>query len=380
MHLLTGSIDEKIYIYQANVIREGRIEGINRLICQYKGNKTLWFFPPPTRIGYSYLLAGVMKFSGIHNEMAGAYISAFASIGSIFLLVFMGLRFFNPWVTLVALLGIVVSPMDLAIARRCWQDSLLGFIGTLYIYFCAELTVRPKRKLLYIPILITGSYCMLIKESGVVIFGLGLAWLLWQAIFKEKSFSRSLLTFATGIAGVAISLILLAKICGGFSNIVEVLKDVKGAMAVNEYALKFQTGPWYRIVEGFWILTPVFTSLAFFGCAATFSKNIKNNAVIRMLSFFVIAFIAIAVIIPNCQNIRYLSALFIPFYLLAGLGLWFVVILLKERSGRPVFSITVILMTIILILAAVNEYKFFQRNFVEEKVPDLSIRFLQECS
>jgi len=137
------SPDEGIYTYQAKKIAENGPEGTRQLIGEYNKDKWLWVYPPPTRIGHNYLVAAVMKISGAYNEMAGTYVSIFASIGTLFILLVMGLRFFNPLITLIALVGMSVSPMDLAMARRCWQDSLLAFFGTLYVYIIGELAGNP---------------------------------------------------------------------------------------------------------------------------------------------------------------------------------------------------------------------------------------------
>ena len=382
------SPDEGIYTYQANEIAGHGIDGTRKLIREYINDKSMWVCPPPTRIGYDYLLAAIMKISAVHDEMAGTYISVVASIGTLLVLVLMGLRFFNPQITLIALFGMCLSPMDLAIARRCWQDSLLAFCGTLYIYLCGELIKNSKRKILYVPLLLIGGYCMLIKESGVVIFGLGMLWLLYEAVFKERSIFSAILTIAAGIICAAGSVFILVKVTGGISDILTILKHIKEAMPTNTYAVEYQTGPWYRMIEGFWILSPIFTILAFLGCIVTFlygrfkalffSEDVMNTRVIRGIAFFVLSFIVITIITPYCQNMRYVSVIFAPFYLLGGLGLWFIICLFRQNFNNFYFNITAGVIGIALIIFAIRDYRLFKYMFLEREIVDLSIRLLRE--
>jgi Dolichyl-phosphate-mannose-protein mannosyltransferase. len=182
------SPDEGIYTSQAIIVAQDGVEGTRRLIGEYNANKQSWVYPPPIRIGYTYLLAAIMKATNIFDERAGTYLSTLCSIGALFMLVLLGLRFFNRWVAVVALLLMSVSPMDLAIARRSWQDGVLAFAGLLLIYCCCELTSDPKRNIWYIPFWFIGSWCIIIKESGVIVYGLCVIWLLSVMAFKEKSF------------------------------------------------------------------------------------------------------------------------------------------------------------------------------------------------
>ncbi len=97
------SPDEGVYTSQAIVVARDGVEGTRRLIGEYNADKRLWIYPPPIRIGYTYLLAAIMKASNIFNERAGTYLSTFCSIGALFMLALLGLRFFNRWATVAAL-------------------------------------------------------------------------------------------------------------------------------------------------------------------------------------------------------------------------------------------------------------------------------------
>lgn len=376
------SRDEQIYTQQARIIALEGGEGIKLLIREYNLNKELWIYPPPTRLGYLWLLASVMKITDSADEKVGAYVSSTFSIIALLLLIVCGLRFFNPWIALNALLFMSVSPMDLAIARRTWQDAMLGCVGLSLIYFCCELTRNTHKIIWYILFVIVGSYSILIKESGIFIYGLCMLWLLWVLFIKEKSYLKGFLLMIVSAAGAGISILTLAHAAGGIGPVIEVLTHVKEAMPTNIYAVEYQSGPWYHFLQGFWIISPVNAFLCVLGIAGafpTFLPNNKNRNAIFGTIFFMLAFMTITIVTPYCQNLRYVSVLFVPFYLMAGLGLWHIVSFTKVKTGNYFFYIAIAFI-IAIILTAARDYRNFKKIFLKAGIPDVSIRMVREYS
>src|SRR6476660_6914127 len=58
------SPDEEVYIYYATRVAGSGIEGSRALVESYNRDVRLWTYPSPIRLGYIYLVAGVMKLSG----------------------------------------------------------------------------------------------------------------------------------------------------------------------------------------------------------------------------------------------------------------------------------------------------------------------------
>lgn len=376
------SRDEGIYTQEAKTIVLEGGEGIKLLIREYNLNKELWIYPPPIRVGYLWLLASVMKMTKRTDEKVGAYVSCAFSIISLLLLIIMGLRFFNPWIALSALLFTTVSPMDLAIARRTWQDAMLGCVGLSLIYFCCELTRNAHRIIWYILFVIVGSYSILIKESGIFLYGLCMLWLLWTLFIKEKSYLKGFLLMIVSAVGISISVLTLTHAAGGIRPVIEVLTHVKEAMPTNIYAVEYQSGPWYRLLQGFWIISPVNAFLCVLGITGAFFTSLpdnKNRNAIFGIIFFMLAFMTITIITPYCQNLRYVSVLFVPFYLMAGLGLWHIVSFAKVKTGNYFFYIAIAFI-IAIILVAARDYRNFKKIFLRTGIPDLSMRMVREYS
>lgn len=385
------SPDEGVYIHQAGIIAQQGTEGIRRLIREYNADKKQWIYPPPTRVGYLWTLVAFMKMASKSTVEVGAYLSCFFSIISLMLLAVLGLRFFNRWITLCALLFMSVSPVALAIARRTWQDAMLGAVGLLLIWLSCEIIRATNKIKLIIVFILVGSYATLIKESGMLIYGLCAVWLLFTFLIKEKSFTKAILLVALGGLGMAMSVVYLAHAAGGLSNILEVWQHVKEAMPTNRYAIEYQSGPWYQFVGSAWIVSPVNTILFLIGMLGTFfsgssdsrspvSAIDKNRDIIFGIIIFIITFMGITVLTPYCQNVRYVSVLFAPFYLVGGVGLWHIIIYIRNKLDNFYFSILVACIVTSVIVSAAMDYQNFIRIFVKKGAMDTSIRTLREYS
>lgn len=378
-NVLWRSSDEGIYTRQANVIIKQGAEGIRSMVKEHDAKKKLWIFPPPTRIGYLGLLAGVMKAINRSDDKTGAYISSFFSICALLLLVLMGLRFFNPLSTLFALLFLSVSPMDLAISRRTWSDAMFGFIGLAMVYFCCEITRNTNRVIWYVLLIVIGSYCLLVKELGMVVYGLCLAWVLWITWVKERSFPKGALFLAFSLAGASVSLLVLTHTVGGITPVIRVIEHIRAGLLTNSYAIRYQTGAWYRFLQGFWVISPLNSFLFLVGLIVTLLPDkgiIKDRRPILGVMAFAIIFFSFFLAMPYSQNFRYLSAIYAPFYLTGGLGLWYIIFYIKSVARRPSFYIISALITIMIILGAMRDYRIFKQMFVNTGAADVSIRLV----
>ena len=248
------SPDERVYTNQATIITAQGWGVAKQLVREHGANKMLWLYPPPTRIGYLYLLSGLMKTLKSTDVLVGSYISCAFSILGLGLIVLMGLRFFNLPITLYALLFMSVSPVDLAVARRTWQDAMVGCMGLLLIYLCCEIARSPRRIIWYPIFVIMGSYFMLVKESGAVIYGLCIIWIMWILLIKKKKFLEGLGFVALNALGAGLSIYALSCAIGGLPAAAEVLRHLKEGIPSNAYALEYQTGPWHIFIASFWAI------------------------------------------------------------------------------------------------------------------------------
>ncbi len=372
------SPDENVYTSQAAIIVQSGVESIEAMVREHGLDKRRWIFPPPSRVGYLLPLAAIMKAANKTDVEMGARFSTFFSIVALILLIIVGMRFFNRWVTLYALLFLSVSPMDLMIARRTWQDAMIASMGLFLICITCEITRNTSKIKAYIPFILVGSYMVLIKESGGFIFALCTAWLLWLLIIKEKSLIKGISLAAASALGAAVSISIMAYLTGGFSNLIEIMAHIKEGMPTNTYAVEYQMGPWHHFLGSFWIVSPVSATLCMIGLLMAPLTDIKERYTLYGMIFFATALFAITAILPYLQNLRYLSAAYGPFYLIGGMGLWRIMVFMKARLKDTLFSAVTVCVLVGLIVGASLEYRNFQKKFVRTGIVDMSVKLLRE--
>lgn len=380
------SPDEGVYVQQTNALAKSGMQNIKKAVKKLNENKALCIYPPPTRIGYLALLLESMRITDGSTESvvkAGKWVSCLFSMATLFLLIFFGLRFLNPISTLYALLFLSVSPMALTISRRIWADSLFGFVGFSMVYLCCEISLNSKRKVGYILLIALGSYSLLIKEFGIVIYGLCSLWVLWIVWIREKSFYKGLIFLIGCFFSALFCLSILAHLSGGFTPFFQLMANISAQLPMNQYAVSYQSGSWYRFLQGFWIICPTSTFFFLIGLLGIILKKekiagLKERQILLDVFLFSIILVLCLLIIPYSQNFRYLSVLYAPFYLLSGLGLWYTVSSIKTLPNRFVFYLISLFFSITLLLAATNDYRQFKKILAKTDGIDLSIRMIQQ--
>ena len=388
LSIATGrSPDETNYTAQAMTLLKDGSAGLKAIADEYQQNPAARLAGPPTRAGYLWLLATTMRLTGHADVSAGAVLSCAASIGSLFLLTLIGIRFFPPWATLFALLSFVVSPAEMELARRAWIDSLVGFLGLALIYVSCEITSNSKRRIWHCLFVLIGALGIVVKEFGPVVFALCTIWVLWVMIVQRRDFRNGFALTASVLVATAVSIAWIAHSIGGASVLVQTVGNWLGAHRANDYAIEYQSGPGYLLFRAFEIISP-FPALC---CAigllvALLSQRyyswfrIPDDScewhVVRWIVIFTIGFLVFPMILPHWLNLRYVSVLFGPFYLLAGLGFWVVADALWNRLGlvpRNIFATTI---TLAIATSAYSDFRRFDRMFVNNGLGDLSVRLI----
>ncbi len=386
-NVTSRSPDEMTYTAQAQKIMELGSNGFKLLIHEHAMDKSIWVFPPPIRVGFTWLLVFVMKVTHDTGPMAGSYLSCFFSILSLVLIIVAGLRLFNPVVALSALLFLAFSPMDIAVARRSWQDALFGFIGLGIIYFTSEIIKAKDGRKFFLPLVFLGSYSVLVKESGWVMYGLCGAWIFISLVLKDKRYKEFLQLTGLVAVGIGISLSVLFYNTGGVAPVLQVLAHLKEGLPTNEYAKVYQSGPWYEYIASFGVISPV----AFLFCiislviTALFSERDypeiytgirSGRSLITGLITIMLVFIWSTIIVAYLQNLRYVSPIYGIFYLLGGMGVWSCLSILKVRTGKAVYITGVSLAVVFLLFSAARDIGTFDRMFLRTGIKDVSVKLV----
>jgi hypothetical protein len=167
---------------------------------------------------------------------------------------------------------------------------------------------------------------------------------------------------------------------GSVSTLIQIMSNVPSANSVNAYALMYTSGPPWLLLDAFWIVSPVPALFAAAGFFAAFARmrELKYGHVIAGIAAFAAGHLTVMMAMPHFLNLRYSSVVYGPIYLLAGLGFWYagsVCLKWLLPSDRWILAA---LATAVLTIGPITDYSRFQRFFVRDQTPDLSIKMLQD--
>ena len=377
------SPDEEVYIHYATRVAGSGIEGSRALVESYNTDGRQWIYPSPIRIGYIYLVAAVMKLSGASAKQAAVSISSIFSIGGFFVAALLGLRFFDRWAVLVGLALLSVSPIELAIARRAWQDSVSGCIGLLLFYLCLGASVSIRPRTWRICFWAVGAYYLTIKGSALVVYGLCILWLVKSVWLQEGSLRKCFyLVIASALVGVA-SFAALAWCSGGASSVMETIQHSTLARGWNQYGHQFQSGPWYWFFLGFLALSPITTLLCGAGIAMMIwpkgagvvglSLGMRQRHAAWAIIYLIFTLLIAATVPADLKNLRYVTILVGPCCLFSGLAVVYLLAFARAKLPLWGYHFAACAVALVLGLTCLTDYRRFERIFVRNQLNDLAI-------
>jgi hypothetical protein len=363
--------DERVYTAFANVWNASGEAGLRTVTANYLASADAKLYPPPTRVGMVRLVAFAIRAAGHSDESAGAWVSCFASIASLMALAWIGMRFLPLPVALAALLFFVVFPGELILARRTWADAPAELFVLLVILCGCEILSSSPNYWLHAAFGICGAVGIAIKETVLIPYVLFAVCVAGALYLKDRVLTYPVRFCALAAIIPALGVVWLGYEAGGLSSFITVMAGIPEANAHNAYAVEYTSGPPYLLLYAFWIVSPALSALGALGMAVAFTR--RGNLVFLM-ALLVSAFLAIGMSVPHWINLRYAAFLFGPVCLLAGLGVWWLATLPALR--RVPATGLIACFSIALIAVAVGDYLRFERYFVRDGAPDLSIGFL----
>lgn len=384
------SPDELIYSQLSHGLLERGTAGLRGATSQYLSDPRFRVYPPPTRTGYLWLLAGAMKLTGSRDARAGAYLSLAASLGTLLVAAVVALRFLPAGAALAALLFVAASPVELALARRAWADAPLGLAAFLAVWSAAELSRRPGRRLWQVAFVLSGCLAMTIKETGAVVVGLCILWLAGVALSRRDAAAEWLALAWLWCAGAVATVSWLAYSVGGLSTLAEVLGGLPGASAANPYDMQYQSGPWYGIPQALFAAAPLTTVAALAGLLPCLTRPLSempsapgwrpSSREVAGMCFVLIGFLLTLMAQQNRANLRYCAPVFGPFHLVAGVGIWWPVRMIRDRLTGARWRMALVAAAGCAILAgAVLDLRFFRDAVVGDDLQDLSRKMVLDA-
>ena len=363
--------DERTYIGYATRIAQQGPGAERKIIAEFEADEQLWNYPPPTRVGHIFLLAAVMRVFGTEGAFAGVALSWVCSILSLILTARIGLRYFNATIAITAVFLLATSFAELALVRRAWQDSTFGFFSLLVIYLALEVSRTPNRAWVHATFHLAGAWCVLMKQTGPIVYGVALLWLMADLGFRERT--RGALRVALGGAtALALVMVLMIVLTGSLA--------VAWSSAIHSYAMPPEGmgylisccgGPWWQVGWTVALANPLALSLAAVGIVAPVSFRWSTWRYVALPAAMVLAFLASVSFMPLRQSLRYTSPAHGAFCLLAGYGLWRILEFCSRKLEPGQRWALYAMATSALLIAAVGEYRVFEAVSIEAETPDL---------
>ncbi|HYR84306.1 MAG TPA: hypothetical protein VE422_09540 [Terriglobia bacterium] len=379
------SPDERIYTYYANRFIDEGLPGYRQLFADYNRDPALWVYPAPTRCGYVFLSAMVMKATGVRDARAGAAVSWLFSILSMFLLAWIAIRFFNPGVTLLAVTFLAFSFGELGMARRAWQDSTFGLLGLLLVYLTCEITRAPRQKVFYFAFFVAGTYCLLFKETAYLCYGGCGLWLAGVLAVRERSWRLMTALSIGGLISALATLGFWTVLAGDTGSAISSVSNLIRTTLVSDYANRYYSGPWYQFAYLLWITGPLTAAMGMLGittAALSWLPAVKKRLTIHdccaasVAVLITMIFFSLASFGPIFQNLRIVSPSDGTYCLLAGLGFWY--LLSVATAVFPRYRAVALIALASLILAAVRDYRAFTTVVVRSGMEDLAVRGIRQ--
>lgn len=143
------------------------------------------------------------------------------------------------------------------------------------------------------------------------------------------------------------------------------------------------------MLQSFWLVAPVASLLFVLGLGVLLHQRVRSSGsgpfagpLFRETGFwagvFVLCVLAFPMVFPHWVNLRYVSPVFAPFYVVAGIGTWFLLELTRKLPGFG-RKVGVFAGFGAIVLSAAADARCFERVVVQRGILDLSLRMLLEA-
>ena len=375
------SPDERNFTRQAKMVQEEGVGGVRTLVQEFRDDTSRFMSASPTRAGYLWILAGAMSVTGLEDERAGAYLSCAASVLSLLMLCWIGWRFFNPTIGVLGALFYAFSPIELAVSRRCWQEAPAELLILLIVFLACEITRGSRRSAHFVLLGLLGAVSVTIKESSALGFMLCLAWVL-LVLAQGREWRAFAIAVGSGVLGVVAGVLWISYNLGSVQTLIEFSEVAARFYQTNQYSIVYEGGSPYLLIEALWTLSPVILLASGVGIVLLvrgrswwpLGESAWKSAV--GMSIIVLIFVSLSVFLPHKQNPRYIASAFGMWYLLGALGLWYAITsirIIAPRTERRTFGT---ILGLLLLLAALSDYRAYQVRILGTGIQDLTVRML----
>jgi 4-amino-4-deoxy-L-arabinose transferase-like glycosyltransferase len=354
--------DEGCYLRYAAYLGEKGPGGLAAIFQGFIQDQPHWFNPNPLRIGFIILSGAWLKILG-YSFMNLAFLSLLSYALFLGLSYYFSRKYLGEQLALLLVILLAFSPLQMAMARRALMESVINlFLVSAIWLFWDFLRSRSRVKFILFIAVFTGS--ILIKETSVLlVFVFLLYFLADRFIYGEKiglKIITAILFLPLALAGLAYLLL------GCFPYIPATLKILCGPPQPASYATLFCSGPWYRYLIDYMLLSPWVVILAVGFIFSFFLQREEERLSLYFIFIFLLTFILFDIFM---KNVRYVIILDTPLRLFS--------LLMLNRIAERAYPRQAMKLTFALVMAlALFDYFNFYHLFIQEGIYDPASFFL----
>ncbi|MDD5476595.1 MAG: glycosyltransferase family 39 protein [Candidatus Omnitrophica bacterium] len=356
--------DEGIYLNYAVYTQANGLGAFRQFFQAYLGNLNLWQLPNPLRILYIVFSAFWLKLMGV-SLLNLAYFSMFCFMGFLLVNFYFARIYFGQRLAVLFLVLLSFSPLNLAMARRALLESCLMLFTSLSVWLFFGL-LKNFNKLNSILFVFAFSCAILIKETAALCFIFFLGWHLWQNWLMKRRIA--LKEFLIIYVSPCLLVALIYYCLGVLFFIPATAKIILFSPSTNNYAVFFGSGPWYRYIIDYLILSPWILILSFgYIMVILLNKGKEDKTAVFLCAFLVFNFFIFNFF---TKNARYIMSIDMPMRI-------FALLMLDRICKRYMQNKSFIIVSILIVFLAFSDYLRFYILFVQQGIYDpMSFRLL----
>lgn len=359
--------DVEFYVRYMKTVGADGLAAFPKLFEEWNATQKSWIYPPPSRVGFVVVSAILGKLLAPTPRTL-----QFLSLASHLLLCAVNYAFARRHFGEVRALWIAIligfSTLLMGLSRQPLTDSFVALCTTTTVWLFYDLTRRKPRFVEGLPFMGALAFMVLVKELSVLLVVPFALFVLYERL--ARGIPHDLATYALwfAIPGVA-TLAVLVLAAGGVSPLLETWTIVLTSPRTSSYALRAGSGPWFRPILDYLLLSPVPTLLAigWFAIAAARHRAGSYDPPSFFLGLIVVSLVFLFSFFT--KNVRYGVVLELPIRV-------FGVLMLGELAGnaRPVRAQAVT--GLLVLLVCFVEWRSFDLIWVQNHGYDPVTNFL----
>lgn len=350
--------DDGYYLrYMASINQDG-LSVFPALFQAWNETPRDWLHPPPTRLVYMVASAALSLFLGMELTTL-SWLSLLSHLGWTTINWFFARRRMGDGfaLALAALCGF--SPLMMGLGRVALMDTFACLTITLALWLFLEALEQPAVRLWRVLFGVAFLLALMTKELSVFLAPPLVALVLLERYVRKTPLSLSEFAAAFIVpAAIAGPTFILAA--GGIDPLLTTTGKVLAAPKTMEYAIQFNSGPWYRYLVDFLCLSPFPTLLGLLSVGSVVDQLRTGVWPRPQLLFLLFGAVLLAEQAPLIKNARYMVAFELPLRFLALAWLFHLTAELRTRWR-------VLLVGAVVLTLCALDWQSFRHDWVEKK-------------